>query len=61
MDPSNSGRIHVIDRHLCIRCGTCFEACIVRFDAACALTNRPVPTPISEDQRVIERKGKRAE
>lgn len=53
-------RIHVIDQELCIRCGTCFEACPEKFDAVCMLTGQPVPPPIPEEERTIERKGKRA-
>jgi coenzyme F420-reducing hydrogenase delta subunit/Fe-S-cluster-containing hydrogenase component 2 len=55
------GLIHVIDQALCIKCGTCYDACPERFDAISVLTgNEPVPPPIPEEKRVIERKDKRA-
>jgi coenzyme F420-reducing hydrogenase delta subunit/ferredoxin len=53
-------RIHVIDQELCIRCGTCYDACPEKFDAVCKITGQPVPPPIPEDERTIERKGKKA-
>jgi len=53
------GLIHVIDQELCIRCGTCFEACPEKFDAISVLTaGQPVPPPIPEEERVVVRKGK---
>jgi coenzyme F420-reducing hydrogenase delta subunit/NAD-dependent dihydropyrimidine dehydrogenase PreA subunit len=51
--------IHVIDQALCIRCGTCQEACPERFDAISVITGAPVPPPIPEEERAIERSGKR--
>jgi len=53
-------QIHVIDQEACIRCGTCMEVCPEKFDAVCAITGQTVPPPIPEEERVIERKGKRA-
>jgi len=53
-------RIHVIDQELCIRCGTCHEACPDKFDAVCMITGQLVPPPIPEEERTIERKGKQA-
>jgi len=53
-------QIHVIDQELCIRCGTCYEACPEKFDAICMITGQPVPPPLPEEERTIERKGKRA-
>jgi coenzyme F420-reducing hydrogenase delta subunit/Fe-S-cluster-containing hydrogenase component 2 len=53
-------QIHVIDQELCIRCGTCFDACPEKFDAVCKITGQVVPAPIPEEERTIERKGKEA-
>ena len=53
-------QIHVIDQELCIRCGTCFDACPQKFDAVCKITGQAVPPPIPEDERIIERKAKEA-
>ncbi|MFC1661857.1 indolepyruvate ferredoxin oxidoreductase subunit alpha, partial [Gemmatimonadota bacterium] len=52
--------IHVIDQELCIKCGTCYEACPERFSAVSILSGTPVPPPIPEEERTIERKGKQA-
>ena len=53
-------QIHVIDQELCIRCGTCFDACPDKFDAVCKITGQAVPPPIPKEERTIERKGKAA-
>jgi coenzyme F420-reducing hydrogenase delta subunit/ferredoxin len=53
-------QIHVIDQELCIRCGTCFDACPEKFDAVCKITGKAVPASIPEGERTIERKGKEA-
>jgi coenzyme F420-reducing hydrogenase delta subunit/Fe-S-cluster-containing hydrogenase component 2 len=53
-------QIHIIDQELCIRCGTCYDACPEKFDAICAITGQAVPPPIPEEERVIERKGREA-
>ncbi|MBV1716898.1 MAG: 4Fe-4S binding protein [Desulfarculus sp.] len=54
-------RIHVIDQDKCIKCGTCFEACPPRFGAVTKISGGPVPPPIPEADRALERKGKGAE
>ena len=54
-------RIHVIDQNKCIKCGTCFEACPPRFGAVTKISGGPVPPPIPEADRALERKGKGAE
>ena len=51
------GLIHVIDQELCIRCGTCFDACPEKFDAVCKITGEAVPPPIPEEERTVVRKG----
>jgi len=53
-------QIHVIDQELCIRCGACFDACPEKFEAVCKITGQTVPPPLSEEERTIVRKGKRA-
>jgi Fe-S-cluster-containing hydrogenase component 2 len=52
--------IHVIDQELCIKCGTCYDACPEKFGAIQALVGEPVPPPLPEGERTIERKGKKA-
>ena len=51
------GLIHVIDQELCIKCGTCYDACPERFDAISILSGQPVPPPIPEEERTVVRKG----
>jgi NADH:ubiquinone oxidoreductase subunit F (NADH-binding)/(2Fe-2S) ferredoxin/Pyruvate/2-oxoacid:ferredoxin oxidoreductase delta subunit len=50
--------IHVIDQEKCTKCGTCFEVCPSRFSAVTKISGEPVPPPIPEEERVIERKSK---
>jgi coenzyme F420-reducing hydrogenase delta subunit/ferredoxin len=50
-------RIHVIDQEKCIKCGTCLEACPPRFGAVGEIIGGPVPAPIPEDKRTLDRKG----
>lgn len=50
--------IHVIDQDKCIRCGTCFEVCPPRFSAVAKISDGSVPPPLSEEARIIARKGK---
>ena len=52
------GLIHIIDQELCIKCGTCYDACPEKFDAISILSSEPVPPPIPENERTIVRKGK---
>jgi F420-non-reducing hydrogenase iron-sulfur subunit len=53
------GLIHVIDQEMCIKCGSCFDACPEKFDAISILSGeQPVPPPIPEEERVVVRKGK---
>jgi NADH-quinone oxidoreductase subunit F len=51
-------RIHVIDQEKCTKCGTCFEVCPTRFDAVRRYSGEPVPEPIADELRVIDRKKK---
>jgi Fe-S-cluster-containing hydrogenase component 2 len=51
-------KIHVIDQDICIKCGTCLEACPPRFGAVNKITGQPVPPPIPEDERSIDRRSK---
>lgn len=50
-------RIHVIDQDKCIKCGTCLEACPPRFAAVQEICGEPVPPPIPENQRTLQRKS----
>jgi len=50
-------RVHVIDQEKCIKCGTCFEACPPRFGAVNRISGEPVPPPIPEEARIIDRKS----
>lgn len=52
-------RIHVIDQDICIKCGTCFEACPPRFGAVQEISGEPVPPPTPEEKRNIEKMGKK--
>jgi len=52
--------IHVIDQDLCIKCGTCLEACPERFGAVTLISGDDVPPPIPEEERAIARKGQKA-
>ena len=52
------GVIHVIDQALCIKCGSCFDACPEKFDATSIITGGDVPPPIPEEERVVMRKGR---
>jgi NADP-reducing hydrogenase subunit HndC len=54
-------QIHVIDQEKCTKCGTCFEACPPRFGAVKKISGEPVPSPISEEARIIARKSKENE
>ncbi len=49
--------IHVIDQEKCIKCGTCFEACPPRFGAVRKITGEPVPPPVAEEKRILNRKA----
>jgi F420-non-reducing hydrogenase iron-sulfur subunit len=52
-------QIHVIDQDKCIKCGTCLEACPPRFGAVQMYTGEPVPPPIPEEERTLDRKSKK--
>jgi coenzyme F420-reducing hydrogenase delta subunit/Fe-S-cluster-containing hydrogenase component 2 len=49
-------QIHVINQDLCIKCGTCYDACPSRFGAVKQITGQPVPLPIPEAERTINAK-----
>jgi NADH:ubiquinone oxidoreductase subunit F (NADH-binding)/(2Fe-2S) ferredoxin len=51
-------RIHVIDQEKCTKCGTCFEVCPSRFGAVKKISGEPVPPPIPEEARTIDRESK---
>jgi NADH-quinone oxidoreductase subunit F len=48
--------IHIIDQERCTKCETCFEVC--RFDAVKKISGEPVPPPIPEEARIIDKGGK---
>ena len=49
--------VHVIEQSKCIKCGTCLDVCPPRFGAIRKISGEPVPPPIPEQDRVIQRKG----
>jgi len=51
-------KIHIIIQEKCTNCGTCFEVCPSRFSAVKKISGEPVPAPIPEGERMIDRKGK---
>jgi NADH-quinone oxidoreductase subunit F len=52
-------KIHIIVQEKCTNCGTCFEVCPKKFEAVKKLSGEPVPPPIAEEARMIERKSKK--
>ncbi len=53
--------IHVIDQTKCIKCGICYDVCPSKVGAVMKISGEPVPPPIPEAERVIERgKGQKA-
>lgn len=53
--------IHVIDQTKCIKCGICYDVCPPKVGAVMKISGEPVPPPIPEAERVIERgKGQKA-
>ena len=48
-------QIHVIDQEICIKCGTCFNACPPRFGAVKQIKGEPVPPSIPEEERAMVR------
>ncbi|MBT8340372.1 MAG: 4Fe-4S binding protein [Desulfatitalea sp.] len=51
-------KIHIIDQDKCTKCGTCYEVCPIKFQAVTKISGTPVPAPIPESERTIERKRK---
>jgi coenzyme F420-reducing hydrogenase delta subunit/NAD-dependent dihydropyrimidine dehydrogenase PreA subunit len=51
-------QVHVIDQDICIKCGSCFEACPSRFGAVKQLDQASVPPPLPESERMIPSKSK---
>ena len=58
---SAKNEVHVIEQDKCIKCGTCFDVCPVRFAAVAKITGEPVPPPLPEGERAIVRKAKEVE
>jgi NADH-quinone oxidoreductase subunit F len=51
-------KIHVIDQSKCTKCGTCFDVCPPKFSAVKKISGEPIPPPLPEEERVIERDQK---
>jgi len=51
-------KIHIIDQEKCTNCGNCFEVCPSKFGAVKKISGEPVPPPIPEEERIIQRKSK---
>jgi len=51
-------KIHIIIQEKCTNCGTCFEVCPSRFGAVKKISGEPVPSPIPEKERMIEKAKK---
>jgi Fe-S-cluster-containing hydrogenase component 2 len=45
--------IHIIDQDKCTNCGTCFEVCPSKFGAVKKISGEPLPSPVTEDKRMI--------
>ena len=54
-------KIHIINQEKCTNCGTCLEVCPTKFDAVIKISGKPVPDPISEEERIIAKKSKKNE
>lgn len=50
-------RIHVIDQQKCTKCGSCLDVCPARFGAVRKSSGEPVPPPLSEEARTIQKEG----
>jgi NADH-quinone oxidoreductase subunit F len=48
-------KIHIIDQSKCIKCGNCFDMCPSRFEAVKKISGVPVPSQISEEDRLVKR------
>ena len=50
-------KIHIVDQEKCTNCGNCFEVCPAKFGAVKKISGEPVPSPVSEDKRMIIKKS----
>ncbi|KON32507.1 MAG: NADH dehydrogenase [miscellaneous Crenarchaeota group-6 archaeon AD8-1] len=48
-------KIHIIDQIKCVKCGNCFDVCPSKFKAVKKISGEPIPSPISEEKRLIKR------
>ncbi len=53
--------IHVIDQTKCIKCGICYDVCPSKVGAVMKISGEPVPPPIPEAERGIERRREKGE
>ena len=48
-------KIHIIDQEKCIKCGSCYDMCPSRFSAVKKISGESVPSPVPEEERLVER------
>ena len=53
--------ISSINQEKCIKCGTCLDVCSPRFNAVKKISGEPVPDPVPEEKRAIERNNERSD
>ena len=52
-------KIHIIEQDKCTKCGNCFEVCPDKFNAVKKISGEPVPAPVPEEKRLLERRAKK--
>ncbi|PXF51012.1 MAG: NADH-quinone oxidoreductase subunit F [Candidatus Methanophagaceae archaeon] len=53
-------KVHVIDQSKCVKCGICFDVCPPKVRAVKKISGVPVPPPVPEAEREIERRKVRS-
>lgn len=51
-------QIHIVDQEKCIKCGTCLAVCPQKFSSVKKIIGAPVPPPLPENNKKIEKKTK---
>jgi len=51
-------KIHVIDQSKCIKCNACYDVCPSKIRAVKKISGEPIPSPLSDEERIIKRKRK---